>query len=41
MAAPLPVILGKNQVYKGEFLSVYKLKVQVGEETTEREVIER
>jgi ADP-ribose pyrophosphatase len=41
MAAPSPVILERKLVYRGEFLCVYKLNVQVGAKTTKREVIER
>lgn len=41
MATPLPVILEREPVYVGELLSVYKLDVQVGENRTRREVIER
>ncbi len=41
MATPSPVIFERKLVYRGEFLGVYKLNVQIGEKTTEREVIER
>lgn len=41
MATRSPEILQRKPVYKGAFLSVYRLTVQVGKETTEREVIER
>ncbi len=41
MATRSPEILQRKPVYKGTFLSVYRLTVQIGKETTEREVIER
>lgn len=41
MQLPRPEILEDKRVYTGSIFSVHKLTIQIGEETTEREIIER